>query len=159
MNKPNQVRELLSSTVRHLKQNPDALHIFVEEGAIVATGVSRNLSFEYQYNLIILVTDYAEHADTLMVPLLAWLTTNQPGLLDNPDRREKGFRFRAEQLNHKTCDIEITLQLTERVRVSKVGSGVEVDHLPEPPLTLDEQAIDWQLYEQGEHVEWPPHAG
>lgn len=67
MNKPNQVRELLSSTVRHLKQNPDALHIFVEEGAIVATGVRRNLSFEYQYNLIILVTDYAEHAGVIFV--------------------------------------------------------------------------------------------
>lgn len=141
MNKPNQVRELLSSTVRHLKQNPDALQIFVEQGAIVATGVQRNLSFEYQYNLIILVTDYAEHADTIIVPLLAWLTKNQPELLGNPDRREKGFRFRAEQLNHNTCDIEITLQLTERVRVSKVGNGVEVAHLPEPEN--DDQAEDW----------------
>lgn len=126
----------------------------------MATGVSRESEIlQYQYNLIILVTDYAEHADTLMVPLLAWLTTNQLNLLDNPDRRERASGFEPNSSTTKPATSEITLQLTERVRVSKVGSGVEVDHLPEPPLTLDKQAIDWQLYVQGEHVEWPPHAG
>ena len=145
MNKPNQVRELLSNAVKHLKHNPDALHIFVEEGNIIATGAHRNLSFEYRYNLIILVTDYPAHADTIIVPMLGWIAANQPELLTNPDRRETGFRFRAEQLNHTTCDIEITLQLTERVCVTKVDGGVNVEHLPEPPDYDDDPTIDWQL--------------
>ena len=144
MNKPDQVRELLENAVPHLKRNPDSLHIFVEAGSVYATGAGLNLSFEYQFNLVIVATDYPEHADRIIVPLLAWCRTNQPELLMNPDRRN-GFRFRAEQLNHTTCDIEITLQLTERVCVTKVDGGVNVEHLPEPPDYDDDPTIDWEL--------------
>ena len=151
MNKPNQVRELLSSTVPHLKHNPDKLHIFIEGGNLVATGARQNLSFEYRYQLIILVTDYADHSDSLMVPLLAWVASNQPELMTHAERRERGIRFRAEQLTNQTADIEISLELTERVRVSQQDGGVEVVHLPEPPLDPD-AGINWLLYISGEQV-------
>lgn len=131
MNKPRAVRDLLTSSVPHLKKNPDALHIFVENGTIVATG-AESLSFEYQFDLIVLVTDYADHADTLIVPLLAYVREHQPELLMNPDKRDSGFKFRAEALNHETADIEITLTLTERVVVTITDGVANITHPPEP---------------------------
>lgn len=152
MNKPAALRKLLMSQVPHLKTNPDCLHIFIEKGAIIATGVGRNLSFEYQFDCVVIVTDYAAHADTLIVPILGWLATQQPELLDNPDRRENGFKFKAEIINHTTADIEITLSLTERVKVGlDADKKLEITHLPEPLF----DAVDWTLYTNGVEVPWP----
>ncbi|WP_320152172.1 phage tail protein [uncultured Tolumonas sp.] len=157
MNKPDQVRELLENAVPHLKRNPDSLHIFVEAGSVYATGAGLNLSFEYQFNLVIVATDYPEHADRIIVPLLAWCRTNQPELLMNPDRRN-GFRFRAEQLNNKTADVEITLALTERVKVYPDENGVvKVEHPPEPPLLDAPDGITWQLLVNGADVQIGDH--
>lgn len=154
MNKPNQLRDLLNSAVPHIRKNPERLHIFVENGNIVATGVKKNLSFEYQFQCIIVVTDYAAHADTVIVPILGWLALHQPELLNNPDKRESGFKFRAELLNHSTCDLEIKLALTERVKVTTTDAGLQVEHLPEP-VWNDGSGVDWSLYLDKELVQWP----
>lgn len=144
MNKPEQVRTLLLSAVPHLKRNPNDLQLFVDQGKVVATGAGRNLSFEYQFNVIVLVTDYADHADTIMVPLLAWVAQHQPELITNPDKRENGIKFRAEMINKKQADIEVTLPLTERVKVTPVDGGRTVEHLPEPIDPYSE--FDWSLF-------------
>lgn len=151
MNKPRAVRDMLTAAVPHLQQNPDALHLFVENGSIVATGAN-SLSFEYQFELIILVTDYAAHSDTLIVPLLGWLRTHQPELLMNPEKRGDGFRFRAEALNHNTADIEITLQLTERVVVSSEGGSLTVCHPPEPTEPDLTGPTGWEMTATGQIV-------
>lgn len=153
MNKPQQLRELLSNAVPQLANDPDKLHIFVDEGKIVATTVNNNLSFEYQFDCVVIVTDYNQHADTLMVPILGWLALHQPELLNNPDLREKGFKFKAELINHNTCDIEITLALTERVKVTNIDNQVHIEHLPEPQDPYDD--VDWTLYTDGVEVPWP----
>lgn len=155
MNKPQQLRQLLSQAVPHLRKNPDCLHIFIEQGNIFATGVKQNLSFEYQFNCVIIVTDYAQHADTLIVPLLGWLAQHQPELIFNPDKRASGFKFKAEILNHTTCDIEISLALTERVKVTPSETGLQVEHLPEAPLDPYSD-IDFTLYTNQELTPWPP---
>jgi hypothetical protein len=72
MEKPKQIREVLTSCVPHLKTNPDKLHIFIAPGNVESTGAS-SLSFEWQYPLTIGVEDFAGHPDQIMVPLLAWL--------------------------------------------------------------------------------------
>ncbi|MCL1074826.1 phage tail protein [Shewanella dokdonensis] len=155
MNKPQQLRELLSQAVPHLRHHPEALHIFVENGNIIATAAKGNLSYEYQFNCIIVVTDYRAHADTLIVPILGWLATEQPELLSNPDKRANGFKFRAELINHTTCDIEITLALTERVKVSTQDGQLTAEHLPEPQF---DEAGDYTLYVNQELTPWPPIA-
>lgn len=155
MNKPEQVRALLLAAVPHLARNPNDLQIYIDQGRLVATGARQNLSFEYQFNLVILVTDYADHADTIMVPLLAWVAQHQSELFTNPDKRQDGIKFRAEIINKNKADIEITIPLTERVLVTAVEGGRTVEHLPEPPL--DPYAgFDWTLFIQGEQVSPPP---
>jgi len=146
MNKPGQIRDILTAAVPELKRNPESLHIFIENGSIYATGAGLNLSFEYRFELQILITDYPEHADSIMVPLLAWCRNNQPELLLNDDKRD-GFKFRAEQLNDKTADIEITLKLTERVKVwlDDATQALQIEHVPEPDLIGAPDGITWEL--------------
>ncbi|MDO6525441.1 phage tail protein [Motilimonas sp. 1_MG-2023] len=154
MNKPEELRALLLAAVPHLARNPSNLQIFIEQGKIVATGAGQNLSFEYQCDVIILATDYAEHADTLIVPLMAWVAKHQPELLTNPDKRQNGVKFRAELISKKKSDIEITIPITERVLVTPVEGGRTVKHLPEP-LFDPYSGFEWKLFIDGEQVPTP----
>lgn len=133
MIKPASLRAAIEAALPDLKRNPDRLLVFVKEGSIRCTAAA-SLSFEYAYTLQLVVTDYAEHADTVMVPVLAWVAEHQPELLANPDRRD-GIRFDAELLDHKGMDLGVSVQLTERVVVTTHEDGTHTtEHVPEPPL-------------------------
>lgn len=142
MIKPASLRAALSSTVAFLARNPDKLLVFVTNGNIVSTGAP-SLGFEYGYNLELIVTDFPESSDNIVIPILAWLQTNQPEMLANPDLRSDGFKFEAEILNNSTCDIKITLALTERVIVAIADGVIQATHLDEPPPVAFDP-IDWQ---------------
>lgn len=151
MNKPEEIRALLLSSVPHLRRNPSDLQIYIDQGKVVATGAAQNLSFEYQCDVIILVTDYAGHTDDIIVPLVAWVSQHQPELLTNPDKRQNGIKFRAELINKKKSDIEVIIPITERVLVTPVTGGREVTHLPEPPFD-PYSGFEWELFIKGEQV-------
>ncbi|MBI2382339.1 MAG: phage tail protein [Gammaproteobacteria bacterium] len=153
MLKPDSLRRALTAACPALKRNPDKLHVFIDAGHIAA-GAGGSLSFEYAYTLNLIVTDFEAHPDSLMVPILAWLTVNQPELLLNREKMRDGFTFEAEILNHTSADISIKLALTERVQVrDDAGSGRrEVTHLPEPPLDARAEIETWELYVNGERV-------
>ena len=133
MLKPDNLREFLSASNRFLREEPDRLLMFVDEGRIVASGTS-SLSHEYRYTLNLIVTDYPGAEDALLLPLLAWLRVNQPDLLENPDRRENAIPFEVDLNNNRTVDISVKLALTERVVVAfdQATRRVNVAHLPEP---------------------------
>lgn len=134
MLKPASLRAAIEAALPDLKRNPDRLLVFIDEGTIRCTAAA-SLSFEYGYTLKVIVTDYAQHADTIMVPLLAWIATNQPELLANPDRQRDGIRFEADLLDKGKMDLALSIQLTERVVVRPMeGGGYTAEHVPEPPL-------------------------
>ena len=154
MNKPDSLRRLLASAVPYLKRDPDKLHIFIDEGRVAATAAP-SLSFEYAYTLNAIVTDFAGHPDTLMVPILDWLKRHQPEMLLNPDRMRDGFTFEADILNHKTVDLSIKLKLTERVGVRDDASTGQrtITHFDEPPVDPYAGVVTWELYVNGEKVQ------
>lgn len=151
MKKPIDLRAHLTRWVPDLKANPDKLHVLIEKGA-VATRLGEGLGFEYRYTVQLIITDFAEPADVLVVPLLVWLQTNQPDLLLDPDRRDKAIAFEAEIIDHERIDIAITLDLSERVLVSAVPAGYQCEHLPEPPLPDLGGPPLWQIYLKGELI-------
>lgn len=155
MFKPALLRAALTAAVPHLQRNPEALHIFIDAGRIHSTGAG-GLSFEYAYTLNVIVTDYGEHADTLMVPILSWLREQQPELLLNSERMADGFTFEADILSHQACDISVKLKLSERVRVVQDAAGVaSITHLPEPPVEEPLSAERWALFYGPDKVkEW-----
>jgi len=132
MKKPEQIRKLLEKHSLLIKNNPDKLHIFIEDGGVVASA-AKSLSFEYQYKLNIVILDYAESVDYLMVPIIAWMYVNQNEKMGNSDLRQDAIKLEVEQSNDQSCDIGITLSLTERVIVKNGDNGLEYKHVNDQP--------------------------
>ncbi|WP_083953402.1 phage tail protein [Thauera butanivorans] len=144
MLKPASLRAAIEAAFPDLQTNPDRLLVFVNQGSIRCTAAA-SLSFEYGYTLEVIVTNFAAHADAIMVPVLAWVAQHQHELLANPDRRD-GITFEADLLDHSSMDLVIRLQLTERVVVSTAEDGTHTArHVPEPPLDLNPYADTWSL--------------
>jgi hypothetical protein len=131
--KPADLRKHLQETVPSLGKNPDKLHVFVEKGS-VATKAGASSSFEYRYKLYLVITDFAEPVDALVVPLLAWIETKQPNLILDTDKRDKAINLEAELIDHEKADVAITLELSERVLVTKTEDGWSCEHIGEPAL-------------------------
>src|SRR5690554_2280184 len=154
MNKPGSLRRHLLEHIGELSHDPDRLLIFIENGKIRCTAAA-GLSFEYEYSLQMIITDFAGHPDSVMIPLLGWLRTNQHELLANFDKNKDGIQFDAEIMANDLVDLSITLPLSERVIVKPVEGGLSVTHPPEPQLTDHLPQQEYTLYIDGEPaVSW-----
>ena len=151
MKKPQTLRRHLEDSIPHLKRHPDKLHVVIESGAI-ATKQGISLSFEWRYELTLLFTDFVDSPDTIVVPLLVWLATNQPDLVADAERRDKALSFEAEPVDHDAIDIAFTLELTERVIVTAVPGGFECEHADEPLLPDLGGDMGWQVYLKDELI-------
>lgn len=134
MKKPNQLRAHLLGCLPALAKNPDRLHIFVDEGRMVNT-LANGLSFEYRYQLNIIITDFAEDMAAVALALYAWLRLHQPELMANLNKASDGVQFIADILDNQRADLAIKLPLTERVIAREVTGGVRIDYPPEPHAT------------------------
>lgn len=134
MNKPQSLRRALNKAVPYVRDNPDKLHLFVDNGSLVTTG-AHSMSWEYRYTLNVVIEDFSGDQNLLMAPVLLWLKANQTDAINNPDLREKLFTFEVDILRNDVCDISLNLQLTERVLVSTDGgiSTVEAESEPDEP--------------------------
>ncbi len=72
MNKPQSLRHALNKAVPYVRNNPDKLHLFVDNGSLVATGAS-SMSWEYRYTLNAVIEDFSGDQNLLMAPVLLWL--------------------------------------------------------------------------------------
>ncbi|WP_368913852.1 phage tail protein [Mixta calida] len=131
MNKPQSLRHALNKSVPYVRENPDRLHLFVDNGSLVATAAA-SISWEYRYTLNVVVTDFTGDQNLLMAPILYWLRDNQPDALNNPDEREKLFTFEVDILGNGACDLSLNLKLTERVLAQEVNGQMQVEAVPEP---------------------------
>ncbi|WP_413770598.1 phage tail protein, partial [Vibrio vulnificus] len=75
-----------------------------------------------------ILTDYAGHPDSVMLPLLGWLSVNQSDLLENLNKSAEGIQFEADILDNSKVDLSLTLSLTERVVVGKDADGNTTIH-------------------------------
>ncbi|EMX8465259.1 TPA: phage tail protein [Serratia marcescens] len=150
MLKPKSLRKALYDAVPKLRTNPDMLRIFIDSGVIGAT-LAASLSFENRYTLNVIVEDYPDDVDLLLVPIGAWLRENQPDIMTTDEGKKKGFTYFADINNDDSYDISISLQLTERTLVKEVDRALHVSHVPEPPQP-EPVARPMELYINGELV-------
>lgn len=154
MKKLRDLRAHLAATVPALEKDPDRLEIYIEKGDIACRFGS--LSFEYRYKAHILVKDFADHADTLIVPLLAWISINQPDLLLDADKSDRPICFDAEILDHEKTDVLLMLDLTERVIVRAADDQpghYTATHCDEPELPDLGGPAPWQIFINGVPLE------
>ena len=136
MNKPSSLKQHLIAAVPELRGNPDKVMVFIDQGRIRST-TAPGLSFEYTYTLNLILTDFAGHPDAVAVPLLAWMKTNQPDLMENLEKAKDAIQFEADILADDLVDLAITLPLTERVIVKRLGDGtLDISHPDEPDFEL-----------------------
>ncbi|MFV2945254.1 phage tail protein [Pseudomonas japonica] len=150
MNKPSNLREHLLAAVPDLARNPDRLMVFIDKGKVRCTAAP-TLSFEYEYSLQLILTDFAGHPDTVMVPILGWVRVNQSELLANLDKSAKGLEFEVDILDNSKVDMSIVLPLTERVLVKRNDEGTyDVSHPAEQGYQMYEPQGPIEIYVNGE---------
>ncbi|WP_110687025.1 phage tail protein [Salinicola aestuarinus] len=141
MKKLNALRQQLIDAVPDLRRDPDRLLAFVEDGSIeFARGP--NLSHGYAYTAQLVLTDYADEIDAVVIPLLDWLSIYQPDL--DP---KQAVAFEAEILNNSAVDLAIRVQLTERVVAKRdcATGQIHAEHRMPRFEPDDCPAEHWQL--------------
>jgi len=141
VNKPQSLRSALNKAVPYVRDNPDKLHLFVDNGSLVATG-ALSMSWEYRYTLNVVIEDFSGDQNLLMAPVLLWLKANQTDAINNPQLREKLFTFEVDILRNDVCDISLNLQLTERILVSAEGGTSTVKAAPEPDVPEEKWTVN-----------------
>lgn len=148
MKKLHLLRQWLIGAVPSLARDPDRLLTFVEEGSIEFRR-GRNLSHEYQYAAQLVLTDFGDDLDTVMVPLLQWLAEYQPDAEPG-----EAVSFEAEILSNRSVDLALRVRLTERViaKVDCEAGTIRVDHA-QPRFEIDACPVThWQLLVRAPHT-------
>ncbi|EPC02474.1 hypothetical protein L861_08905 [Litchfieldella anticariensis FP35 = DSM 16096] len=145
MKKLHLLRTHLINAVPGLARDPDRLLTFVEEGSIEFHR-GPNLSHEYQFAAQLVLTDFSEDLDTVMLPLLQWIADYQPDV--DPG---EAISFEAEIHNNKSVDLALRLRLTERViaRVDCETGSIQVEHALPHFASNECMATHWQLSTRG----------
>lgn len=131
MYKPKSLRKALTDAVPDLARNPEMMRIFIDNGKLAST-LATSLSFENQYTLNVVVTDFTGDIELLLVPINAWLRIHQADIMTTDEGRKKGFTYFADINNGDSIDISISLMLTERTIVKEQGHELHVEQAPEP---------------------------
>ncbi|MGO3413245.1 MAG: phage tail protein [Kluyvera intermedia] len=131
MYKPKSLRKALTDAVPDLARNPEMMRIFIDNGKLAST-LATSLSFENQYTLNVVVTDFTGDIELLLVPINAWLRIHQADIMTTDEGRKKGFTYFADINNGDSIDISISLMLTERTIVKEQGYELHVEQAPEP---------------------------
>lgn len=90
MKKLTNLRDYLSNKIPFLKENPENLSLFVENGRVITT-LAKTPSLEYEYTANIIIENYNGNQDILMTVISDWLRQYQPDMLANPIKRQDGF--------------------------------------------------------------------
>lgn len=132
MKKPDSLREHMINAVKELQRDPERMLIFTEKGNIRCT-LANGLSFEYEYDLNFILTEYAGELDAVMIPLLDWIRVNQHDSLANLEKNKDAFKFETVILDNNTVDLSLTFPVTERVIVKRKDDGTLDVSFPDEP--------------------------
>jgi len=135
MNKAKSLRAALTAAIPELRNEPDRLKLWIENGAVRARGTASH-GFALQYPLSVLIEQASTDIAIIALAITRWLRVNQPDLLaPNGD----SFQFESDILDNTTADILFTINLTENVAVAPQQDGSwQVTYLAEPdPLIED----------------------
>lgn len=142
MKKLIRLREHLLAAIPGLADNPDRLLTLIQGGR-VEHHRGPSLSHRYHTPIRIVISDFEGELDTIMIPLLQWLSHFEPDL----DPAE-AVKFNAELLSNHAWDITCDVPITERViaTVNCDEGRINVDHqMPEFPIDAC-PAEYWQIY-------------
>lgn len=137
MEKPALLRAEIEKHLPELKNNPEKLTLFVQNGRVF--GNKHTLGHEVRYTLALMIDGYTGDTDILNAVILNWARRHQPDLLAPGHVPDNAYRLEADILDNRSCDLLIELALSERITVTADNNGqVTVRH--QKPPTEDEMA-------------------
>lgn len=137
MEKPALLRAEIEKHLPELKNNPEKLTLFVQNGRV--SGNKHTLGHEIRYTLALMIDGYTGDTDILNAVILNWARSHQPDLLTPGRVPDNAYRLEADILDNQSCDLLIELALSERITVTADSNGqVTVRH--QKPPTEDEMA-------------------
>lgn len=137
MEKPALLRAEIEKHLPELKNNPEKLTLFVQNGRVF--GNKHTLGHEVRYTLALMIDGYTGDTDILNAVILNWARRHQPDLIAPGYVPDNAYRLEADILDNRSCDLLIELALSERITVTADHSGqVTVRH--QKPPTEDEMA-------------------
>ena len=137
MEKPALLRAEIEKHLPELKNNPEKLTIFVQNGRVF--GNKHTLGHEVRYTLALMIDGYTGDTGILNAVILNWARRHQPDLLAPGRVPDNAYRFEADILDNQSCDLLIELALSERITVTADNNGqVTVRH--QKPPTENEMA-------------------
>jgi len=137
MEKPALLRAEIEKHLPEIKNNPEKLTLFVQNGRVF--GNKHTLGHEVRYTLALMIDGYTGDTDILNAVILNWARRHQPDLLAPGHVPDNAYRLEADILDNRSCDLLIELALSERITVTADHSGqVTVRH--QKPPTEDEMA-------------------
>ena len=141
MQKPASLRAALTAALPELRNSPDRLVIWVEDGAIRARQTDSD-SFAFAYPLSILLNEVSTDIAIIAHAINRWLRVNEPSLIAGG--AGDSYAFETDILDNGCADIVFTLDLMEFAQVAENGDGSwSIDYRPEPnPLFDDDVPAD-----------------
>lgn len=137
MEKPALLRAEIEKHLPEIKNNPEKLTLFVQNGRVF--GNKHTLGHEVRYTLALMIDGYTGDTGILNAVILNWARSHQPDLLAPGRVPDNAYRLEADILDNRSCDLLIELALSERITVTADHSGqVTVRH--QKPPTEDEMA-------------------
>ena len=137
MEKPALLRAEIEKHLPEIKNNPEKLTLFVQNGRV--SGNKHTLGHEVRYTLALMIDGDTGDTDILNAVILNWARRHQPDLLAPGRVPDNAYRFEADILDNQSCDLLIELALSERITVTADNNGqVTVRH--QKPPTEDEMA-------------------
>lgn len=134
MLKINLLRAALMEAMPELKRSPKNLIMWVDRGKVQSRDTA-DFSFAFEFQLNVLLVEFAGDIAAFALAILIWLRTNQPDLFA---MGADAFDFEVDILDNGKSDVQIRLQLRQNVEATITPGGVTTTYLPEPdPLFPD----------------------
>ena len=138
MKKPDSLRAALIIALPDIAESPSKLAMYVDNGKVVHRPTMNpageaSLSFEYRYQLNVMLLDFAGDPESVFLPILVWMREHQADTLQNLQKAIDAIRFEVDILNAREVDLSIELELTEQAIVTKGDDGrLLIAPAPEP---------------------------
>lgn len=114
------LRNHILSIPNEIKIEPDDIAIFTDAGSIKSQAEGTNQHFTMTYKAIIILTDFSADPIKLFYWILQWMRVNQP------DHPADAIQFESDQLDENKTDIQITINISEDIKVESSTGGVRI---------------------------------
>ena len=136
-------QSLFDYLIEQKLSNAEQLQVWIDSGKCsskLTHSKSSNITLEISYTAHVIITDTNHDQIVLFSALVWWLNVYQP------EREKIAFTFELDHKNKTTADVYIGIPVTEKYRTEKVEGGKTQIINCNPPVLIDNEPFDAELW-------------